>query len=72
MILRSGVSGPWVVLNIYGDMLDTVISLGMSAPRYAVRAVKLADKVSVFKYLSKRPAPETVSRTRIGTHCTRC
>jgi hypothetical protein len=26
----------------------------------------------VCKYLSKRPAPDTVSRTPSGTHCTRC
>jgi hypothetical protein len=29
-------------------------------------------RVCVCKYLSKRPAPETVSRTRSGTHYTRC
>jgi hypothetical protein len=32
----------------------------------------LSSVTSLCKYLSKRPAPETVSRTRSGTHCTRC
>jgi hypothetical protein len=65
--------GQYTYIHIYTYIYTYIyIRLSAGAQGAGEHCPYIVRIVHVCKYLSKRPAPETVSRTRSGTHCTRC